>query len=136
MLPKAKRLTKTRDFTKLALQGRPVFGPFATLRVRSLAKGETKIAFITSTKVFKKAVDRNRAKRRMRAVLRALLPEIPEGLHLLFILKPESRDAKYEFLLAEVKRLLSKIPEALTKPPKISSRGTKFLKKRPENAKI
>ncbi len=131
MLPKTKRLTKTRDFMKLAVQGRPVFGPFATLRVRKLTKGETRIAFITSTKVFKRSVDRNRAKRRMRAVLRSLLSEIPESLHLLFILKPETRDVKYELLVKEIRRLLSKIPEALTRPAKPSTRGSKFLKKYP-----
>ncbi|MFZ2804736.1 MAG: ribonuclease P protein component [Patescibacteria group bacterium] len=130
MLPKTRRLTKKKDFMKLAVQGRSVFGPYATLRINHAQSGtKSRIAFITSTKVFKLAVDRNRAKRRMREVLRGLLSEIPDGLSLLFVLKPESRDAKYESLVEEVKRLLSKIPEALQKPAKPSSRGKKFTTK-------
>lgn len=111
---------------KLAVQGRSIFGPFATLRVQAKPQQKTRIAFITSTKVFKRSVDRNRAKRRMREVLRGLLPELSEGLFLLFVLKPESKDAPYPALIEEVKRLVSKVPEALTKPPKPSSRGVKY----------
>lgn len=128
MLPKPRRLTKKRDFMKLAVKGRAVFGPFATLRVVE-RPGESKVAFITSTKVFKLSVDRNRAKRRMREVLRGLLSEIPSGLSLLFILKPGSRDAEYSQLIEETKRMLGKIPEALLQPPKLSSRGVKHRAK-------
>ena len=126
MLPKAKRLTKKKDFMKLAVQGRSIFGPFATLRARQAANSDTRVAFITSTKVFKKAVDRNRAKRRMREVVRLVWPDLPPGMQLLFVLKPESKDADHAKLVEEVKRLISKIPEAMSKPPKPSSRGVKF----------
>ncbi len=129
MLPKAKRLTKKRDFLKLASKGHSVFGPFSTLRVRQTPGHMSKVAFITSTKVFKKAVDRNRAKRRMREVIRLNWSDIPAEMHLLFVLKPESRDAKWEDLTTEVKRMLTRIPEALAKPPKPSSRALKHKAK-------
>lgn len=126
MLPKTKRLTKKKDFMKLAVQGRSIFGPFATLRVRQTPKISTKVAFITSTKVFKKAVDRNRAKRRMREVVRLVWSDLPPGMQLLFVLKPESKDAEYSKLVEEVKRLVAKIPDAMMRPAKPSSRGVKF----------
>lgn len=117
---------------KLAVQGRPIFGPYMTLRIRETAHAPTKVAFITSTKVMKLAVDRNRAKRRMREVIRSLWNELPPHFSLLFILKPETKDVAYEKLVEEVRRLVAKIPEAMTKPPKMSSRGTKFVgKKKP-----
>lgn len=129
MLDKARRLTKKRDFMKLATQGRPVYGAFAVLRIRKNAGHTSHVAFITSTKAMKLAVDRNRAKRRMRALLREMWAEVPAGLHLLFVLKPEVAKAEYGALREEVKRLLAKIPAALEKPAKISSRGHKFIKK-------
>lgn len=128
MLPKSQRLTKKRDFMKLAVQGRSIFGPYATLRILP-KKGPSRVAFITSTKVFKLSVDRNRAKRRMREVIHQLFSEIPPDMSLLFVLKPESRDAEYAKLVEEVQRMLAKIPEAMTKPPKPSSRGVKFRAK-------
>lgn len=128
MLPKSQRLTKKRDFMKLAVQGRSIFGPYATLRILQ-KKGPTRVAFITSTKVFKLSVDRNRAKRRMRDVLHQLFSELPPDMSLLFVLKPESRDAEFTKLIEEVKRMIAKIPEAMTKPAKPSSRGVKFKTK-------
>jgi ribonuclease P protein component len=125
MLPKPKRLTKHRDFLKLAAQGHTVFGPFATLRIRHTLKDQTKVAFITSTKVFKLAVDRNRAKRRMREVVAGLWPILPQNMHLLFILKPECKSVAWEVLVTEVKRMVERIPEALLRPVKPSSRAKK-----------
>lgn len=137
MLPKPKRLTKYRDFLRIGAKGHAVFGPYATLRVRPVPAEKTKAAFITSTKVFKKAVDRNRAKRRMREVVRLLWAELPANTHLLFVLKPECRDAAWPKLVEEVRRLVGRIPEALQKPPKPSSRAQKHAAKmaRPKPAK-
>ncbi|MFA4954972.1 MAG: ribonuclease P protein component [Patescibacteria group bacterium] len=137
MLPRAKRLTKQRDFIKLAQQGRSIFGPLATLRVRQITGEKSKVAFITSTKVMKKAVDRNRAKRRMREAVRANWNLILPEMHLLFILKPEACTVEYKSMLEEVARLISKIPEALTKPVKPSSRALKHAQKmgRPKTTK-
>ena len=130
MLPRPLRLTKKKDFTRLALKGRSVFGPYATLRIVEVRPKETgKVAFITSTKILKRAVDRNRAKRRFREAVRSLLAEIPQGVNLLFVLKPEARDADYQKLVAEVRRLVSKIPEALLQPSRPSSRGKKHQTK-------
>lgn len=131
MLPRDKRLTKKKDFMKLAVQGRPIFGPYMTLRIRETLNAPTKVAFITSTKVMKLAVDRNRAKRRMREVVRGLWSELPLHFSLLFILKPETKDVAYDKLIEETRRLIAKIPEAMTKPPKVSSRGSKFMSKKP-----
>lgn len=114
---------------KLASQGHSVFGPFATLRVRHTKGLPSKVAFITSTKVFKKAVDRNRAKRRMREAISLLWSEIPAEMHLLFVLKPESRTAAWDILVAEVRRMLARVPEALAKPAKPSSRALKHRAK-------
>jgi len=129
MLPRAKRLTKQRDFIKLAQQGRSIFGPLATLRMRQITGEKSRVAFITSTKVMKKAVDRNRAKRRMREAVRANWNLVPPEMHLLFILKPEACTVEYKLMIEEVARLISKIPEALTKPAKPSSRALKHEQK-------
>lgn len=129
MLDKARRLTKKRDFMKLATQGRPIYGSCAALRVRKIAGLPSQVGFITSTKVMKLAVDRNRAKRRMRALLRELWNEVPQHVHLLFVLKSEVVTIQHTQLKDEIRHMLSKIPAALEKPPKISSRGVKYIRK-------
>jgi len=123
-------LTKARDFGLLSTQGRSVFGPFATMRVRRVTEEEPKIAFITSTKIWKKAVDRNRIKRRLRATVRSLLPEVPKNVHVLFIVKPEASKAEHTELVEEIRRLLAKVPEALAKPASLSPRAKRMAEKR------
>ena len=115
MMPKSDRLRRAKDFALLSQKGRVVYSPFFALRLRP-SEGKTKVGFVTSTKVFKTAVKRNRAKRRMREVLRLLKSEWPNHFDLLFILKPEVLDGKSEELHAAVKRAWEKIPEAMSKP--------------------
>ena len=129
MLPPSIRMKKTRDFAAMATKGRSVFGFFSTLRVRSVAAGESKVAFIISTKIFKKAVDRNRAKRRFREAIRSLLPSIPKGYHLLFVLKPQTLDGDFEKMKADAAHMLEKIPETMKQPVKISPRAQREMKK-------
>jgi ribonuclease P protein component len=117
MLPKHQRLRRARDFALLSQKGRVVFGPFFTLRFRP-SQEATKIGFVTSTKLFKTAVKRNRAKRRMREVLRLLRAEWPARYDLLYILKPETLTAAFGDLQASVRRSFEKMPEAMKQPPK------------------
>lgn len=116
MLPKAQRLRRAKDFALLSQKGRVVYSPFFALRLRP-SQTPTKVGFVTSTKVFKTAVSRNRAKRRMREVLRLLKNEWPANMDLLFILKMEVLKADFTELQAAVRRSFEKIPEAMTKPP-------------------
>lgn len=130
MLKKIHRLTASKDFGLLSTQGRSAFGPYATMRVRRSKEPGPKIAFITSTKIWKRAVDRNRIKRRLRAIFRALLPDIPRDAHLLFIVKPDASKAKHAALVEEMARLIGKIPETLAKPASLSPRAKRLQEKR------
>lgn len=115
MLPKTDRLRRAKDFALLSQKGRVIYSPFYALRLRP-TQVATKVGFVTSTKIFKTAVKRNRAKRRLREILRAVKTEWPKNVDLLFILKYEVLAAKHEELLASVKRSFEKVPESLTKP--------------------
>lgn len=117
MLKKDLRLRKAKDFALLSQHGRVVYNPLFTLRLRK-NEIDSKVGFVASKKVFKKAVDRNRAKRRMREALRELQSEWPEGFDLLFILKRDVLGAEFSELKAAVMRVFEKIPETMKKPAK------------------
>ena len=129
MLPKPKRLHKQRDYMKLAVKGHPIFGLYFTLRIMPAKNTNAKIGFITSTKVMKLSVDRNRAKRRMREIVREIYAEFPSDMFFAFILKPEVKTVPFETLREEVRRMILKVPEALARPAKVSSRGKKVTTK-------
>lgn len=117
----------------MATKGRSIFGSLATLRVRLDARApkdaQSKIGFIVSTKVFKRAVKRNLAKRRFRSAVHELLPQVPMGYHLLFVLKPETLTADYQAMKAEILHMISKIPETMVKPLKLSPRAKHEMQK-------
>ncbi len=126
-------MKKTKDFAQMATRGRSVFGPLATMRVRRIDAtpnpADSLIGFIISTKIFKRAVKRNLAKRRFRSAVRELLDQIPKGYHLLFVLKPDTLTADYQDIKNEILRLVSKIPETMSKPLKLSPRARKEMGK-------
>jgi len=117
MLEKDKRLRKSRDFALLSQKGRVVYGSLFTLRFRQ-SEEATKVGFVASTKVFKRAADRNRAKRRLRAALRDLEAEWPKKYDLLFITKRDVITANYSDIKKQVQKSFAKIPEAMKRPPK------------------
>ncbi|MDY7014626.1 MAG: ribonuclease P protein component [Cyanobacteriota bacterium] len=58
-------------------------------------------------KVSKKAVERNRMKRQLRAAIRHLLPTLSPGWKTIVIVKPGAIECKYEHFLRELEELLS-----------------------------
>lgn len=68
----------------------------------------TRIGISISQKVSKRAVDRNRIKRRIRAALRYLLPELFPGWLVVITVRPGTAECGYEEFLRELKQLLTK----------------------------
>ncbi len=104
-----------RDFALLSQKGRVVYGALFTLRFRA-SEAPTKIGFVVSTKLYKRSHDRNRVKRRLREALRLLRGAWPEKQDLLFIARPEAKDAPFEQIKTAVLSAFEKMPEAALKP--------------------
>lgn len=78
MLKKANRLAKARDIQKVFARGRSFFSPFFSIKFVP-APGVGRFTVVVSTKVFKKAVSRNRLKRIIREHLRKNLDKFKKG---------------------------------------------------------
>jgi len=138
MLSAENRLKKTKDFATMATKGRSIYGVYSTLRIRVVHPSKdhpkpteepAKIGFIISTKTFKRAVKRNRAKRRFRAAVKELIKDFPNGHQFIFILKPETLTAPYVSMREDAAHMLSKIEKTLKRPLKLSPRAKKELSK-------
>ena len=116
MLPKLHRLRHEKDFAKLSVKGRPLYGLFCILRAWKSGSSPSKIGFVASGKMFKLAVQRNRARRRMREAFRPLLNTVPPGYDMTFIARPEVLKADFTELRASIVHLLEKLPTELAKP--------------------
>ena len=116
MLPKKHRLRHEKDFAKLSVKGRPLYGLFCILRAWKSGSDPSKIGFVASGKIFKTAVARNRARRRMREAFRPVLKTVPAGYDMTFVAKPEILKADFVELRASIAHLLEKLPTELAKP--------------------
>ena len=128
-LPKVHRLKHRQDFQHVYQQGICCGGRYLVVRALSslkptpslenhtsppLSSGEqpsikpTQIGISISRKVSKKAVVRNRIKRRIRAVFLELLPEISPGWKIVVVVRSPAIECEYEHFLRELKKLLRK----------------------------
>jgi ribonuclease P protein component len=115
-LPKDHRLQRRQDFSKVYQQGKRFKTAHLTLRVlqrspfpsneASSQPLPTRIGFSISLKVDKRAVVRNRIRRRLQAIVRQLLPFIRESWDLLVVVHPQAAQCDYLQFLQELEQLL------------------------------
>ena len=108
MLPLKNRLYKEPEINKLLKEGQTFFLPEFVIKY-TFNKQETKIGFIISTKVDKRAVQRNLLKRRLIGVVRKLLPNIKTGYSLLIIAKKQALELDFLDLKKKLSFAFSKI---------------------------
>lgn len=105
----------TRNFTLRALRQFPALQGKPGLpdsdkpdrdATEKLERSPTRIGITVSTKVSKRAVVRNRIKRRIRAALRELLPGFAMGWMIVIIVQPVAAKCNYKEILQELKQLL------------------------------
>lgn len=87
MLPKKFRLHADKDIKNLVRGGKTFFLPQLTLKYQYNNQNLLRLGFVVSTKVDKRAVVRNKTKRRMREAIRPELTKIKAGVDILFIAK-------------------------------------------------
>lgn len=105
MLSKQNRIPR-KDFKYLLEQKRYFNSPNFTLRFAKRENKSPQFSVSVSKKVSKKAVDRNRVRRRVYSVLRSV--QAPEGMYF-FIAKPSSINLKGEKLRMEIVKLISSL---------------------------
>lgn len=115
----------SRDFSRVYRHGQKVVSPHLVIRVMidhnaaqpeagrllpdQQATSPVCIGITVSQKVSKRAVVRNRLKRRVRAAMRHLLPRLKPGVWIVINLRPESVQCEYGEILRELEQLLTKL---------------------------
>lgn len=112
-LPRRYRLKHHQDFNQVHHKGKRFRSPhfvLVILRARSsdtvTANLSPRIGISVSQKVSKRAVQRNRLKRQVRAIMRQFLPKLPDGLRLIIRVQPGAVGCEYQEFLQELERLL------------------------------
>jgi len=104
-LAKKYRLKKRKDFEAVKKKGKLISGPLFSLLVLKEKSTESKFAFIVSKKIDKRAVVRNKIRRRLAEAVRQILPKISANLKVVFLAKPNLKEAKFEDIIRELKKM-------------------------------
>jgi ribonuclease P protein component len=113
MLPLKNRLKNKKDFDEVFKRGKGVEGIFLFLKVNNNSLEESRFGFVVSQKVNKKAVVRNKIKRRLREIIINRKNFIKKGLDVIILAKKGAEQRTFLETQEELTRLLKKI-QALT----------------------
>ena len=103
--PKAARLIRTAEFARVRTEGKPVHGKMLVLGVlKGCGEADGRIGIVTSRRVGG-AVTRNRVRRLLREVFRAMRPRLIPGLWLVVVAKSPAAKASLATLTEECSQL-------------------------------
>lgn len=107
---KIETIKKRADFMAIAKSGTRGIAQSVTVQARAAAPEQTSIRLgFTATKKYGNAVERNRAKRRLRAAIRAVLAEKPIAPYDLVLIAREALPSRdYQTLLQDLRYCLKK----------------------------
>ena len=87
MLPKKHRLRKRKDFERVAEKGKLLTKDFLVLKAAKNNLKLTRVGSVVSRKISRKAVLRNKVKRKLREAVRGNIRKIKLGYDLIFFTK-------------------------------------------------
>lgn len=103
---RANRLRRPEQFRRVRQTGRTVTSPWLALTVAPGRRNAVRCGFVTGRRIGG-AVQRNRARRRVREAVRLLLPSLATGYDLVFVIhSPEVIDVPFGRLQADIAALL------------------------------
>ncbi len=94
MLSYKNRLLKKNDFQRVFKKGKSIKSDFLFLKFCDNNLNESRFGIIVSKKVSKRAVDRNKIKRKTRHRIKELLPEIKKGKDVALIILFKKEEIK------------------------------------------
>ncbi|MFA5188192.1 MAG: ribonuclease P protein component [Patescibacteria group bacterium] len=89
MLKKIYRLRKKNDFAKVSQEGQTAYAPVFLIRYVKNDLNMSRFGLIVSTKVSKKATQRNLIRRRLSELIRLNISSIKNGYDIIIILSPK-----------------------------------------------
>ena len=108
MLPRTNRLLQEKDFKRVSREGRYFRGNQLALKKARSVLAFSRFAFVISAKVSKKAVIRNKIRRRLREILRPQLNQVKPGFDVMVLVSPFAKDFDFKELKDSLNSLLKK----------------------------
>jgi ribonuclease P protein component len=101
------RLTRSNDYKRVRHQGKSYAHPLVVLITLPNDQPQVRVG-VSASHAVGNAVDRNRAKRRLKACLQEELPQLKPGRDVVFLARKSVLDVEFSKLRLVVHQLLSK----------------------------
>lgn len=108
MLPAIHRLTKKEDFSLVYSKGSYAADGSISIKYIHSSNPETRLGFPVGKNVSKKAVERNRARRILRAAAIGYVKMLKPGFDIAIMLRPTSKEIGLEQAQANLKKVFTK----------------------------
>jgi len=108
MLARKNRILEERDFKK-AFREKGVKNNFFSLKSKPNRLNTVRIGIIVSKKISPKSTERNKLKRRIREVFKALLPKISKNTDIVLNAFPRSLELNFQEIKKNIIELLKKV---------------------------
>lgn len=108
MLTASRRLRLRRDFERIFADRRAIVGRFFRAKTAANHKTTSRFAVVVSSKVHKRAVVRNRVRRRAWSALSQFVSLAPTGQDIVFVAAPNSATAAFSEIKSDIQTILKK----------------------------
>lgn len=103
-------IKKRKDFIEMSKSDLKWVCPSFIMQIKKRDDDQNRIGFTVSKKVSKRAVDRNRVKRRLRALTKEYLDDsIKDGLDIVMVGRRTSMDVSHEDMVGSIKHCLKRL---------------------------
>ena len=109
MFKKENRLTKKKDFDRIFRLGRASYNKILGVRALENSLKKNRFGVIVSGKVSKKAVERNRLKRQIKAILKEENNRLKTGIDCVVVALPPIKEVNYNLIKRSIFAQLKKI---------------------------
>ncbi len=109
MLPKINRLTKDKDFERVFKRSRSYYSEILGVKAAANGLEVSRIGILVGTKVSKKAVVRNSARRKIREAARIYNAELKKGYDIVIIALPAIKDKTMQEIKQSLRSSLRRI---------------------------
>ncbi|NCO00188.1 ribonuclease P protein component [Candidatus Falkowbacteria bacterium] len=109
MLKKSNRIGRNKDFDRAFKLGQSFYDKILGLKTVENGLAVSRLGILVSTKVSKRAVDRNLIKRQIRAIVKNEWSNLKDGKDLVIITLPLILDKSFEEIQKTVQKALKKL---------------------------
>lgn len=108
MTVRNERIKKSADIKKIFQAGKTTTGRFVFLKTQKTKNKNCRLCFVVGLKVSKKAVERNKTKRRIREIVKSVDPCFSPGHDIVIVAQKEILGKKYTEIKDDITETMKK----------------------------